>query len=353
MKNDKKIIFIRVDSSTKIGYGHLIRCLALADTLKNFFRIYFICSSLTGNIISEINKKKFKVFRFNVKLQKINIKHDAEKTISIIKKYGNNNSMLILDSYVLSKQWENSVKPFVQKLIVIDDQPNRTHNCDLLIDQNLSSDNKKYYEKLLPKKTKKLLGPKFVMIRKELNSLRRYVKIRTFPIENILVSFGGTDTDNQSIKILNLFQKIDSNLHFDIVLGKGNKNKKYIKNICSKQKNFSYHEQINYIGKLMLKSDISIGSSGSTAWERCCLGLPSIISICAKNQKNTANELSKRNCVINLGDVKQLDGSDYKTSIDKISKHQLEKMSKNSFKLVDGNGTERILGHILDMSLRN
>ena len=53
--------------------------------------------------------------------------------------------MLILDSYVLSKQWENSVKPFVQKLIVIDDQPNRTHNCDLLIDQNLSSNNKKYY----------------------------------------------------------------------------------------------------------------------------------------------------------------------------------------------------------------
>ena len=353
MKNDKKIIFIRVDSSTKIGYGHLMRCLALADSLKKFFKIYFISSSLPGNIISEINNKKFKIFRFNVKLQKINIKNDSEKTISIIKKYGNNNSILILDSYILSKQWENSVKPFVKKLIVIDDQPNRSHNCDLLIDQNLSSDNKKRYEKLLPKKTKKLLGPKFVMIRKEFNLLRRYVKIRTFPIKNILVSFGGTDTDNQSLKILNSFKKTDSNLHFDIVLGKGNKNKKYIKNLCSKQKNFSYHEQINYIEKLMLKSDISIGSSGSTAWERCCLGLPSIISISAKNQKNIANELSKRNCAINLGDVKQLDKSDYKSSINKISNYQLKKMSKNSFKLVDGKGTERILEHILDMSMRN
>ena len=103
----------------------------------------------------------------------------------------------------------------------------------------------------------------------------------------------------------------------------------------------------------MLKSDLAIGSSGSTSWERCCLGLPSIISISAKNQKNIANELSKRNCVINLGSVKQLEGFDYKTSIDKISKHHLERMSKNSLKLVDGNGTKRILKYILDMSVRN
>tara|TARA_B100000745_G_scaffold92949_1_gene58634 strand:+ start:561 stop:1622 length:1062 start_codon:yes stop_codon:yes gene_type:complete len=353
LKNDRRVIFIRVDSSTKIGYGHLIRCLALADTLKNFFQIKFICTNLTGNIISEINKKKFKIFRFNVKLQKINIKLDAEKTISTIKKYGSDNSMLILDSYALSEQWENSIKPYVQKLIVIDDQPNRSHNCDLLIDQNLSNNHKKNYERLLPKKTKKLLGPKFAMIRKEFKLLRHSAKIRTFPIENIFVSFGGTDIDNQSIKILNLFQKIGSNLHFDVVVGNGNKNKKIIKNLCSKNKNFSYHEQINYVGRLMLKSDLAIGSSGSTAWERCCLGLPSIISISAKNQKNIANELSKRNCVINLGSVKQLKGFDYKTSIDKISKYHLERMSKNSLKLVDGNGTKRILKYILDMSVRN
>jgi UDP-2,4-diacetamido-2,4,6-trideoxy-beta-L-altropyranose hydrolase len=288
-----------------------------------------------------------------VKLQKINIKLDAEKTISTIKKYGSDNSMLILDSYALSEQWENSIKPYVQKLIVIDDQPNRSHNCDLLIDQNLSNDHKKNYGRLLPKKTKKLLGPKFAMIRKEFKLLRHSAKIRTFPIENIFVSFGGTDIDNQSIKILNLFQKIGSNLHFDVVVGNGNKNKKIIKNLCSKNKNFSYHEQINYVGRLMLKSDLAIGSSGSTAWERCCLGLPSIISISAKNQKNIANELSKRNCVINLGSVKQLEGFDYKTSIDKISKHHLERMSKNSLKLVDGNGTKRILKYILDMSVRN
>ena len=352
MKNDKKIIFIRVDSSTKIGYGHLIRCISLADTLKKSFEIKFICTNLNGNLISQINNFLFKVFRFNVKSQTIKIKNDAEKTISIIKKHGNKKSMLILDSYILSKEWENHVKPYVEKLIVIDDEPNRSHNCDLLIDQNLHNRHKGSYTGLIPAQSKKLLGPKFAMIRKEFKTLRNSVKIRTYPIENILVSFGGTDTDNQSTKILNLFHEIDSNFHIDVVVGKGNTHRKNIKNLCSKNKNFSYYEQIDYIGKLMLKADLAIGSSGSTAWERCCLGLPSIISISANNQKNIAIELSEKKCLINLGSVKKLKALDYKLSIDKISKQQLENMSKNSFRLVDGDGTKRILKQILSMSMR-
>jgi len=102
----------------------------------------------------------------------------------------------------------------------------------------------------------------------------------------------------------------------------------------------------------MLKADLAIGSSGSTAWERCCLGLPSIISISANNQKNIAIELSEKKCLINLGSVKKLKALDYKLSIDKISKQQLENMSKNSFRLVDGDGTKRILKQILSMSMR-
>ena len=122
-------------------------------------------------------------------------------------------------------------------------------------------------------------------------------------------------------------------MHFDIVIGKGNKNKKSIKNLCLKNKNFSYHEQINYIGKLILKADLAIGSSGSTSWERCCLGLPSIISISANNQKNIAIQLSKKKCAINLGNTKKIKAIDYKLSIDNINKHDLERMSKNSFTL--------------------
>jgi len=97
----------------------------------------------------------------------------------------------------------------------------------------------------------------------------------------------------------------------------------------------------------MLLADLSIGSSGSTTWERCSLGLPAIVSISANNQRNTANTLSKRKCIINLGYVKKLNETKYLNAITNIGKNDLRNMSKNSMSLVDGDGTKRILKHIL------
>ena len=101
----KNTLFIRVDSSTKIGYGHFIRCMALADTLKKNFEINFISRSLEGNLISNIQQKGFTVFRFYSNSKKINIKNDAQKTIAIIRKYGNPS---IVSQRIL---WLKSKKP--------------------------------------------------------------------------------------------------------------------------------------------------------------------------------------------------------------------------------------------------
>ena len=72
----KNTIFIRVDSSTKIGYGHFIRCMALADTLQKNFKINFISRSLEGSLISDIQDKRFGIFRFYSNSEKINEKHN-------------------------------------------------------------------------------------------------------------------------------------------------------------------------------------------------------------------------------------------------------------------------------------
>ena len=241
----KNIIFIRVDSSTKIGYGHFMRCMALADTLQKNFEINFITRSLEGSLISDIQKKGFGIFRFYSNSEKINEKNDAQKTISFLNKHGNQKSILIIDNYELSKKWETYVKPFVYKLIVIDDLPNRSHNCDLLIDQNLHTRVNGLYKGLIPSNCIKLIGPKFSMIRKEFRIIRKLVKPRRFPIKKILVSFGGSDTENQTLVVLNSIVKINMKINVDVVVGEANRCKKIIKNFCKKNKNFTYHEQID------------------------------------------------------------------------------------------------------------
>ena len=349
MKNDKKIIFIRVDSSTKIGYGHLIRCLALADTLKKSFKINFICTNLNGNLISQICKKKFEVFRFNTKSQRINVKKDAEKTISIIKKYRNKKSLLILDSYILSQEWENRVKPYVKRLIVIDDLMDRKHSCDLIIDQNLHTQMNSLYTKSVPKNCIKLLGPDYAILRNQFIAQRKYAKIRSLPLKNILVSFGGSDNENHTLHALTSLKKLNSDVNVNVVTGTANIGKKIIKNFCKKNFNYNYFEQVENMVKLMQVADLCIGSSGTTTWERCCVGLPAIAIVTSNDQKDIASAVSKNKCIINLGKIKKSDNVNYVRLMKNLKNSELQNMSRNCMKLVDGKGAARISKYIFSM----
>ena len=349
MKNYKKIIFIRVDSITKIGYGHLIRCLALADTLKKSFKINFICTNLNGNLISQICKKKFEVFRFNTKSQRINVKKDAEKTISIIKKHRNKKSLLILDSYILSQEWENRVRPYVKRLIVIDDLMDRKHSCDLIIDQNLHTQMNSLYTKSVPKNCVKLLGPDYAILRNQFIAQRKYAKIRSLPIKNILVSFGGTDNENHTLHALTSLKKLNSDVNVNVVTGTANIGKKIIKNFCKKNFNYNYFEQVENMVKLMQVADLCIGSSGTTTWERCCVGLPAIAIVTSNDQKDIASAVSNNKCIINLGKIKKSGKVNYIHLIKNLKNSDLQNMSKNCMKLVDGKGATRISKYIFSM----
>ena len=349
MKIDKKIIFIRVDSSTKVGYGHLIRCLALADTLKKSFKINFICTNLNGNLISQICKKKFEVFRFNTKSQRINVKKDAEKTISIIKKHRNKKSLLILDSYILSQEWENRVRPYVKRLIVIDDLMDRKHSCDLIIDQNLHTQMNSLYINSVPKNCVKLLGPDYAILRNQFIAQRKYAKIRSLPIKNILVSFGGTDNENHTLHALTSLKKLNSNVDVNVVTGTANIGKKIIKNFCKKNFNYNYFEQVENMAKLMQVADLCIGSSGTTTWERCCIGLPAIVIVASNDQKDIASAVSKNKCIINLGKIKKSDNVNYVRLMKNLKNSELQNMSRNCMKLVDGKGAARISKYIFSM----
>ena len=139
----------------------------------------------------------------------------------------------------------------------------------------------------------------------------------------------------------------------DVIVGKSNLNKSSIKKICSMNKKFNYFEQTNKIAKLMLSADISIGSGGSTNWERCNLGLPAIISIVSKDQIDVTKALSEKKCIINLGEIKKLKNNDYLNAIISLDKKILKKMSQESFRLVDGKGKERISRRVLTIFSEN
>jgi UDP-2,4-diacetamido-2,4,6-trideoxy-beta-L-altropyranose hydrolase len=336
-------VAFRVDSSLKMGIGHLMRCINLANLLKkNNHKIIFICEDLDGNLNYQI---KFKVYTLPKKLEKkitknfniydLNQKNDSIQTVDVIP---NNIDLLIVDSYELGELWQKRLRPFTKKIMVIDDLANRKFDCDILLNQNPGFLNKDY-KSLVPEKCKLLIGSKYALLRPEFAKLRnKALKKRknTKEIKNIFISLGGSDINNVTYDVL---KNLHKNFNITVVLGKKSPHNKFIKNYTD-SKNIQVIENSNNMSDLMLKADIAIGAGGSTSLERCCLGLPSLVYVLAENQIRITEFLDDLGAI---SKVKNLN-SDFKNLSQNLELWQA--MSKKSQHVCDGIGTNRVLNEL-------
>ena len=303
-------IVFRVDSSNFIGSGHVVRCLTLADSLRKRTnsKIVFVCRDHRNHIGDEIISRGYDLkllakHYFKGRSKQKNIcsyadwlgsdwESDAEETISA---FGRNKiDLLIVDHYGIDFYWHKKLRKYAKKLMVIDDLFNRKYECDILLDQTINR-HKDVYSSLVPKHCKILVNTKYALLRPEFYKNRDFaIKKRrnSFNLQHILISVGGGDSDNLSGKILEKLLEIDWNnpIIITIVLGWNAQNKLSLCQVPNKQLvEVNILENISNISEQMISADIAIGAGGSTTWERCCLGLPSLVFITAKNHHNLQN----------------------------------------------------------------
>lgn len=299
-------VLIRVDAATNIGTGHVMRCLTLAHALKKKeYRISFICRKHIGHMADYIKSQGFDVYLLPrlIEIKRFNyltwigatIENDVYECMKIIQSLKQEIDWMIVDHYGIDEDWELVIKKHVNRILVIDDLANRKHNCDILLDQNFTYNYEKRYNHLVNKDALKLLGPKYTILREEFIQARHSLPHKNGKIERLLVFFGGSDDTNETMKILQSFKlltldKIEK-IEVDVVVGINNQMKEEIKNICSKFENIHFHFNINYMAELMKRADLAICASGSTTWERYCLGLPGIVIATAENQIPIAESL--------------------------------------------------------------
>jgi UDP-2,4-diacetamido-2,4,6-trideoxy-beta-L-altropyranose hydrolase len=346
-------IVIRADASQEIGSGHIMRCLSLAEALRDLgATVEFIVRNHLGNLNKQIKVKGFKVRLLPspdaTKVQKNLNKYkqllgveqsiDASETIQIL--IDRKPDWLIIDHYALNYKWEEGLRPYAKKIMVIDDLANRRHDCDILLDQNYIQDQTRYNQ-LLAIGTVKLLGPKYALLKKHfLESRKKYVKDFN-TVKRVFVFFGGADSDNFTsiaIKVLSL-PKL-KHLLVDIVIGSANQYRSELKILIEKHPNISLHIQIDNIAELMVKADIALGAGGITTWERMILGIPSIVITTAKNQVDSTRNLDQKKYIKWLGDSDQVDGHImYNSLLEFIyNTRQRIEQSRRCQSLVDGRG---------------
>lgn len=352
-------VVFRVDSSSQIGSGHLMRCVTLAQRLKKEkdAHIYFVMRNLEGNLIDIVQEKGFDVFILSrvelddslegyAKWLTVGQEQDAYEVANIFKGI-DNIDLLVVDSYAIDITWESIIRPYVKKIMVIDDLANRNHDCDVLLDQNYYKNKDYRYEGLVPKACKLFLGPQYAILREEFYEARKHLKNRDGNIENILVFFGGVDLTNETKKTLEAIIKLDKkDITVNVIVGQNNPHKEDIKKICDKYPYMNYYCQVNNIADFMNEADLAIGAGGTTTWERCFLGLPSIVIAVAENQVVGCDDLSELGIILYGGYYNQIFQNDIVKFLSDFPKTLYRGLVSNMGSVFKGGGIDDVLRYI-------
>ena len=368
------LFIFRTDASFEIGTGHVMRCLTLARALREAGAdSRFVCRSFPGNLIAFIEAQGFRVHALpqstnssEETLQASDagavVSHSswlgvdwAEDARQMVEKFsktlqGKKADWLVVDHYALDARWERVAGDISRRILVIDDLADRAHQCDILLDQNIGRTSADYRDRvnadctLLTGTEHALLRPDFAAAR-EASLLRR----RSAPIEKMLISMGGIDKDNATGIILQGLMHCDlpPDLAISVVMGA---HAPFLKQISQQAADMPWTTDVltnvTDMASLMAASDVAIGAAGSTTWERCCLGLPSVVIGTADNQNYVLSQLLVKDIVV-VGNLQELNQNPAGLCplIDRLVQRQVE-YSGNAAALGSGTGCANLVERI-------
>ncbi len=295
-------VFVRADSSVEIGTGHIMRCLVLADFLRTRgAEVAFVCRRLPGDACPLVEGKGYRVHRLPLG-EDASRQADAEATVDALREAAGIVDWVVVDHYRLGETWERSLRRQAHNIMVIDDLADRRHDSDLLLDQNYYDDAEKRYLGLLPENCRRFLGPRYALLREEFRAAKRTLRARDGTVGRVLVFFGGTDPTNETAKALVALASMSGrSFAVDVVVGSGNPFRMDIQETCRVMEGVAYHCQVDNMAQFIASADLALGAGGTTTWERCCLGLPTITVVTAANQGETTDALERAGVTWNLG----------------------------------------------------
>jgi UDP-2,4-diacetamido-2,4,6-trideoxy-beta-L-altropyranose hydrolase len=348
-------LLFRVNASSQIGTGHVMRCLAIAQAWQSsghlrsssFCTSQDIPQSLVNRIVHEGN--------YHISLPfSLDLETDAKQTLWQCQEL--NAEYLIVDGYHFNEDYQSIIKSGGAKFLLLDDYGQLSFcAANLVLNQN-SYANEKLYP-LIGDDTQLLLGCRYALLRQEFwrfQNVRADIRDLEFakPIR-LLVTLGGSDSNNMTSVVLNALGYLNPvEVEAKIIVGSANPNKQKLIAECEKLAcNVKLYFDVNNISDLMVESDLAISAAGSTCWELAFLGLPALLIILAENQRLVAEHLEHIGVGINLGWYTEVTPENLAKAIEAVfvNINKLRDMSQKGISLVDGRGSHRVVKFIQDV----
>lgn len=346
-------IAFRADASLELGLGHLARCLALADALGHAGAHCHFLTQSPDDLIKPILAAGHEVHRLEHApdrggaVFRVAEREDAAASRSALERAPS--ALLVVDHYALASCWETSVRPLTQHILVIDDLASRSHDCDLLLDPNFGR-TAEDYRPWVPASCEVLAGAEFAPLRAEFRAWREQSLERRSPyrLRHLFVSMGGIDATNTTSAVLESLEddSLPPDGRISVALGV---RAPWIAAVQARARRLRWHTDIIIdppsMARLMAESDVAVGAAGGTAWERCCMGLPTLAVAVADNQRAGLRALVRAGAALDLGAPESI-GSSLPVAMRQLDGKRLGEMSRAASRLVDGLGCERVVQRI-------
>ena len=358
-------VAFRTDGSPQIGTGHVMRCLTLADALREEgAECEFVSREHDGHLMEYIRSRGYPLHalpRSHVRepLESdlahshwlgVDWQTDAAQTRQVLA--SKVLDWLIVDHYALDAQWECALASIYRQLMVIDDLADRPHASDLLLDQTFGRDAADY-RPLVPTECRLLCGCQFALLRPEFAALRPYsLQRRTQPaLRELLITMGGVDKDNATGQVLQalLACRLPAECRLTVVMGV---TAPWLEEVRTQAQDMLWPTRVlvgvSDMAQLMADCDLAIGAAGATSWERCCLGLPTIMLPLAENQAHSCRTLSEVGAGLIIPEPEMLSAL-LPTALETFVNESvaLSEITATSSSITDGRGIERVVQAIM------
>jgi UDP-2,4-diacetamido-2,4,6-trideoxy-beta-L-altropyranose hydrolase len=341
-------LLIRADGGPHVGIGHLVRCIAVAEEWIRKGNSALICSvempAYTKRMFDEAG-----VIQFQVSAD-IGSSADAITTADVAHRHRAN--WVIIDGYSFRREYVSSLRQSGFKILLITDNPdNSNFECDLLLLPGCSFSST---ARTRSSAAQLLEGPRFAPLRRTILERRAPLANWDAKIRRVLLLMGGTDPLNLTSRLIAILPHspglryvtvtTSANQHFDSIA----------KAIAARPENdVDLNVDPADIARLIQNCNFAISAAGSTAWELCALGTPSILCVTADNQEHVAQLFRQSGAAI------VLDARDtgFEARVSDMLSNLLESpdraaaMTSRAIALVDGNGTARIVARLLAAEL--
>jgi UDP-2,4-diacetamido-2,4,6-trideoxy-beta-L-altropyranose hydrolase len=318
--------------------------------------VHFISRAHPGNILKMVAEEGFRVTLLPPPANRegrsesysdwlgVPQEQDAAQTIAGLQR--DRLDWLVVDHYGLDAEWEKLLRPYSRKIMVIDDLANRSHNADVLLDQNYSTTGVARYLNLVPRECVTLAGPRFALLRPEYRDYRFAASRPARPVTRVLAFMGGSDHLDVTGKVLEAFctPKLED-VRLDIVVGSNYHFEEKLQRRAAQRPQTHLYSQRPHLADLMAAADMAVGAGGATTWERMCLGLPSVVISIAENQRPSCEALAQDELIVYLGPATDVDVPRLTTTVLEMVQEpeRLRAHGRSIQALVDGHGVKRVV----------